>query len=183
MTVLEIDRPEPAPSAPVQRPGRLVLVLAILTMLAALAVLFFGARLTLALVDDDLALAGARDAVLADARQAAMNLNTLNPVDVQGGLDLWEQSSTGAVLEEFRRNRETYAAFVVEAKRSTEASVVDAAVAELDVRAGLARVLIGVDVIVRPEGQEPVLSRQRLQLEMARTPDGTWKVSRIAPVR
>lgn len=185
MTVLEKDRPAPVQSAPAGRPGggKVVLVLAVLTMLAVLAALFFGVRLGLAVTDDNLALAQARDTVLVDARQAAVNLNTLNPADVQAGLSLWEQSSTGSVLEEFQRNRETFAQFVTEAKRSTEASVVDAAVAELDVRAGIARVLIGVDVIVRPEGQEPVLSRQRLQLEMTRTIDGVWKVSRIAPVR
>lgn len=184
MTVLDDERPvppSPAPGGP--RDGKLVLVLAVLTMLAVLTALFFGVRLGLALTDDDLALAQARDTVLIDARQAAINLNTLNPADVAAGLDLWERTSTGTVLEEFQRNRETYARFVLEAKRSTEASVVDAAVAELDVRAGIARVLVGVDVVVRPENQEPVLSRQRLQLEMTRTPDGVWKVSKIAPVR
>jgi Mce-associated membrane protein len=186
MTVVENDRPTPAlptPTTQARRPGRPMLVLAVLTMLAVLAALFFGVRLGLALTDDDLALAQARDAVLVDARQAAINLNTLNSADVQAGLDLWAQSTTGTVLEEFQRNRETYAKFVAEAKRSTEASVVDAAVAELDPRAGLARVLVGLDVIVRPEGQEPLLSRQRLQLEMTLTPDGVWKASRIAPVR
>lgn len=183
MTVVEHDRPAPAPPAPAERPGKRLLVLAVLTMVALLAALFVGVRLVLALTDDGLALAQARDAVLVDARQAAINLNTLNAADVQAGLDLWEQSSTGAVLEEFRRNRETYAKFVQEAGRSTEASVVDAAVAELDERAGKARVLVGVDVVVRPEGQEPVLSRQRLQLEMTRMPDGVWKANRIVPVR
>lgn len=183
MTVVDDDdRPAPTAPAPTGRPGTPVLVLALLTMLALLAALFFGARLVLALTDDDLALAKARDAVLVDARQAAINLNTLSSADVDAVLDLWERSSTGPVLEEFRRNRQTYAKFVGEARRSTEASVVDAAVAELDARAGRARVLVGVDVVVRPEGQEPVLSRQRLQLEMTRMPDGVWKVSRIAPV-
>ncbi|MGQ0576140.1 MAG: hypothetical protein ACT4RN_18345 [Pseudonocardia sp.] len=174
----------PAPAAAAPRSGpTLVLVLAILAMLAALAALFFGVRFGLALTDDDLELAQVRDAVLVDARQAAINLNTLDSANVQGGLDLWEQTSTGTVLEEFARNRETYATFVAESKRSTEASVVDAAVAELDTRAGIARVLVGVDVVVRPDGQEPVLSRQRLQLEMTRVDGGVWKVSRIAPVR
>ena len=54
--------------------------------------------------------------------------------------------------------------------------------AELDVRAGTARVLIGVDVKVVPQGQDPVVTRQRLQLEMTRTDTG-WKASRLAPVR
>jgi Mce-associated membrane protein len=183
MTMVDNERPAAVAAAPARRPGKPVLALALLAMLALLAALFFGVRLILALTDDGLALAKARDAVLVDARQAAINLNTLNSADVNAGLDLWERSSTGPVLEEFQRNRDTYAKFVGQAKRSTEATVVDAAVAELDARAGRARVLVGVDVVVRPEGQEPVLSRQRLQLEMTRMPDGVWKVSRIAPVR
>lgn len=182
MTLVEERLPSP-PERAAPRSNRTVLVLAMLAMLAALAMLFFGVRFGLALTDDDLEFAAARDAVLVDARQSAINLNTLNSADVEAGLNLWEQTSTGTVLEEFQRNRETYAKFVAEAKRSTEASVVDAAVAEMDIRAGIARVLVGVDVVVRPEGQEPVLSRQRLQLEMTRTIDGVWKVSKVAPVR
>jgi Mce-associated membrane protein len=167
-------------STPAATPLR---VLALLVALAALGALFFGVRWGLAATDDDLELARTRDAVLLDARQAAINLNTLDHADVEAGLDLWEQSSTGAVLEEFQRNRAQYAQFVAESGRTTEATVVDAAVAELDVRAGIARVLVGVDVVVRPQGEEPVLTRQRLQLEMTRLESGVWKVSKLAPVR
>jgi Mce-associated membrane protein len=180
MTVTD-DRP-PKPAAATSDTSTVVRVLALLTALAALAALFFGVRWGLAATDDGLELAETRDVVLADARQAAINLNTLDHRDVEGGLDLWEQSSTGTVLEEFRTNREQYAQFVAESGRVTEATVTDAAVAELDTRAGTARVLIGVDVQVTPEGQEPVLTRQRLQLEMTRTDQG-WKVSQLAPVR
>jgi Mce-associated membrane protein len=177
MTVVQNERPTPVP------PGPIVLVLAILTMLATLAALFFGTRLVLALTDDGLELAAARDTVVADARQAAVNLNTLNSADIDAGLDLWEQSSTGPMLEEYQRNRETYARFLREAKRDTEATVVDAAVSEIDVHTGTARVLIGIDVVLRPEGREPLISRQRMQIEMTRLPDGVWKASGIVPVR
>lgn len=181
MTVTTDDRPEQAAAAGGGAPTP-VRVLAVLTALAALAALFFGVRWGLAATDDGLELAETRETVLQDARQAAINLNTLDHRDVEAGLDLWEQTSTGTVLEEFRTNREQYAQFVAESKRTTEATVTDAAVAELDTRAGIARVLLGVDVQVTPEGQEPVLTRQRLQLEMTRTDEG-WKVSRLSPVR
>lgn len=180
MTITD-DLP-PTPAAKWGGVSTRVRVLALLTALAAIAALFFGVRWALAATDDGFELAQARDAVLVDARQAAINLNTLDHRDVQAGLDLWEQTSTGSVLEEFRANREQYAQFVAESKRTTEATVTDAAVAELDLRAGVARVLVGVDVQVTPEGQEPVLTRQRLQLEMTRTPEG-WKASSLAPVR
>lgn len=166
------------------RPGgnrAAVRVLAVLVAVAALAALFFGTRWVLALTDDGLALAQEREAVLVDARQAAININSLDYRDVEAGLNLWEQSSTGAVLEEFRANREEYGRAVSETRRVTEATVVDAAVAELDQRAGIARVLVGVDVRVVPEAGEPMLTRQRLQLEMTRTDQG-WKLSRVSPV-
>jgi Mce-associated membrane protein len=186
MTVLEKPTtqqqdPDPAPSRrlPAITPVR---ALAALVALTALAALFFGGRWALALGDEGLELAAEREAALVDARQAAINLNTLDHQNVTNGLDLWEQTSTGTLLDEFRANRAEYEQVVTQARRATVATVPDAAVAELDVRAGTARVLVAVDVEVRPEGQEPVITRQRLELEMTRTDQG-WKASRVAPVR
>lgn len=159
-----------------------VRVLAVLTVLAALAAVFFGTRWVLALNSGDLELAAARDAVLIDAQQAAINLNTLDGSKVDAGLDLWEQTSTGPLLDEFKAHRTDYAKLVSDSKRVTQATVLDAAVAQLDVRTGTARVIVGVDVKVTPEGQQPIVTRQRLQLEMTRTPSG-WKPSRLSPVR
>lgn len=186
MTVLEKPRtqqkdPSPAPprrsleTTPIR-------VFAALVAIAAIAALFFGGRWVLALGDDGLELAAQREAVLVDARQAAISLNTLDYRNVAPGLDLWEQTSTGTLLDEFRANRAEYEQVVTQAKRVTVATVPDAAVAELDVRAGTARVLLAVDVRVSPEGQAAVSTRQRLELEMTRTDQG-WKASRVAPVR
>ncbi len=149
---------------------------------AAVVALVFGVLWVLALSSGSLALARDRDAVLVDARQAAINLNTLDYRNVDAGLDLWQQSSTGSVLAEFQQNRDQYAKLVQESKRTTVATVPDAAVTELDERAGVARVLVAVDVTVTPDGQPPAVTRQRLQMEMTRTPDG-WKVSKLSPVR
>jgi Mce-associated membrane protein len=156
--------------------------LVVAVVLAAAAAVAFGTLWVLAASSGSLAMARDRDAVLADARQAAINLNTLDYRNVAAGLDLWQQSSTGQVLAEFQQNREQYAKLVQESRRATVASVADAAVTELDEHAGVARVLVAVDVTVTPEGQEPAVTRQRLQMEMTRTPDG-WKVSKLSPVR
>jgi Mce-associated membrane protein len=187
MTVL--DKPAERAPAPDDESGRRrgpafspAAALVALVALAAVAAVFFGARFVLSLNDEGLELAAEREAVLVDARQAAINLNSLDYHNVQAGLDLWEQTSTGPLLDEFRANRAEYEQVVTEARRVTVATVQDAAVAELDVRAGIARVLVGLDVEVRPEGQDPVVTRQRLQLEMTRTDDG-WRASRVAPVR
>ncbi|GAA1878478.1 hypothetical protein GCM10009836_69830 [Pseudonocardia ailaonensis] len=148
------------------------LVLAIVAGVLWLTTLLSGSR----------KLAEERDDVLVAARQSAISLNTLDWHDVDGGLDRWESVSTGSVLDEFRTNRAQYAQFVAQAKRTTAATVSDAAVSELNDQSGVARVLVGVDVQVTPDGQQPIPTRQRLQLEMTRA-DGTWKVSKLAPVR
>jgi Mce-associated membrane protein len=186
MTVLDTHQddasaPERARRRRLPAPRPLVALVA-LVVLAAVAALFFGARWVFALNDDGLELAAERDTVLVDAQQAAINLNSLDYTNVGPGLDLWEQTSTGTLLDEFRANRADYEKIVTDSERVTTATVTDAAVAELDIRAGTARTLVGLDVEVRPDGQDPVVTRQRLQLEMTRTDQG-WKASRVAPVR
>jgi Mce-associated membrane protein len=186
MTVLE--KPTTTPKDPDPAPPRRrveitpVRALAVLVALAALAALFFGGRWVLAVNDEGLELAAERETALVAARQAAINLNTLDYRNVAPGLDQWEQISTGTLLDEFRANRPEYEQVVAQAKRVTVATVPDAAVAELNVRAGTARALVAVNVEVRPEGQAPVVTRSRLELEMTRTDQG-WKASRVAPVR
>ena len=180
MTLLdERDAGSGPAAAPRRDPVRL---LTILVAVAAVVTLALGVLWAFTVTDDSLDLAQARDVVLVDARQAAINLNTLDSANVEPGLDLWEQSSTGGLLEEFRANRAEYAGLVTESGRSTAASVTDAAVAELDLRAGVARVVVGVDVQVTVPDQDPVLLRQRLQIEMTRTEQG-WKASRADVVR
>jgi Mce-associated membrane protein len=164
-----------------QAPTRLGRVLPVASVVAAVLALVFGALWLIALNSDAVTVASDRDAVLTDARQAVLNLNTLDYHDAQAGLDLWIQSSTGSVRDEFVKNRDAYAQLVTQQKRTTTATVSDAAVGELDSRSGVARVLLGVDVTVTPEGQQPTVTRQRIEAEMTRTDDG-WKVSALDPL-
>ncbi len=157
-----------------------ILVLAVLAVLACAAAGWFGLSWYRAAHDESLELAATRDVVLREAQQAAVNLNTLDFERVEQTLDLWEQSATGRVAEEYRRNRETYARAITDARAKTEARVLDAAVAELEPRAGTAVVLVAADVtVIALQAQPPV--RQRLQIEMTRTGQG-WKASAVAPL-
>lgn len=153
-------------------------------MPAAVAVIaagWFGASWYRAAHDESLASGLARDTVLQDAQQATVNLNTLDHRRPSDGLALWEQSATGSLLEEVRANRATYARVITDAGTITTARILDGAVAELDERAGTARVLVGVDVTsVRPRGEASCV-RRRIQLEMRRT-QAVWKVDKLAPV-
>ncbi|MDT7704558.1 MAG: Mce-associated rane protein [Pseudonocardiales bacterium] len=193
MTVLDDDvRGDGAPDGaavdvaePNQRRGPRISLrraLTVLVAVAAVVAVVLGVLWVMALNSSSLALARDRDAVLVSAKQAAIALNTLDYRNTDAGLNQWEQVSTGSVLGEFQQNRADYAKAVTDSKRSTVATVPDAAVGELDERAGVARVLVGVDVTVTPDGQPPVVTRQRLQLEMTRVGD-VWKVSKLNPVR
>jgi Mce-associated membrane protein len=157
------------------------LVVAVLALIACVLAGWFGLSWFRAAHDESIALGMVRETVLQDAQQSAVNLNTLNYRLVQDGFKLWEQSATGTVLEEFRKNRDVYERTVTESKTSSTARVHDGAVAELDDQAGTARVLLGVDVTYTPEQRAASCVRQRLQLHMKRTPDG-WKVDHLAPV-
>ncbi len=160
-------------------------VVAVLAAVALLAAGWFGLSWYRAAHDESLALGMARDVVLQDAQQATVNLNTLDYRRVQDGLTLWEQSATGTLLDEVRANRDTYARAITDAKTITTARTLDGAVAELDDRAGTARVLIGVDVTSHREQGDASCVRRRMQLEMRRggsRGDAVWKVDKLAPV-
>jgi Mce-associated membrane protein len=159
---------------------------------------WFGLSWYQAAHDGSLAAGTARDTVLQDAQQATINLNTLDYRRVQDGLALWEQSATGSLLDEVRANRATYAQVITESRTATTAGALDGAVAELDERAGTARVLVGVDVTTVHDGGQASCVRRRIQLEMRRSSGagvpqnpgagaplgaGTvWKVDKLAPV-
>lgn len=157
------------------------MVVAVLALSACLLAGWFGVAWFRAAHDESIALGMVRDTALLEAQQAAINVNTLDHRRVQDGLDLWEQSATGAALEEFRTNRDDYVRTVTDLKTTSTARVLDGAVAELNDLAGTAKVLVGVDVTYAPEQREASCVRQRLQLEMKRTPPG-WKIEKIAHV-
>ncbi|MDQ3827204.1 MAG: hypothetical protein M3325_16345 [Actinomycetota bacterium] len=178
---------------------RLTVVLAVLAALAVGLAGWFGVSWYRTARDASLTSGSARDAVLQDAEQATINLNTLDYRRVQDGLALWEQSATGSLLDEVRANRATYAQVITDSKTATTASTLDGAVAELDEHAGTARVLVGVDVTAVRDGGPASCVRRRIQLEMRRSnadvpqgsgagvPQGSggatvWKAEKLAPV-
>lgn len=158
-----------------------IAVAAVLAVLATGTAGWFGISWYRAAHSESLDLAATRDVVLREAQQIAVNLNTLDYENVQPGLDRWISSSTGQLGNEFRSNRESYADAITQARTKTQARVLDAAVAELNPTAGTARVLLIVDVTASKDEGEPVVNRQRLQMEMSRTEQG-WKASGIQPV-
>lgn len=126
-----------------------------------------------------------REEVLRDARTVILNLEAINYETLDADLARWESSVTGQLLEDFRASRDRYADQVRKSQAKAEATVVDAAVVELNVTAGTADVLVFVNLVTteHKDGKETgrAEKHQRLKLEMTRTDDG-WKASQAGPV-
>jgi len=129
--------------------------------------------------------AAMREDVLRDARQVILNLEAIDYQTVDADLARWESSVTGPLLEEFRSSRDRYSEQIRGTQARAEATIVDAAVTELNPTAGTASVLVFVNLITieHKDGKEAgrAEKRQRIKLELTRTDDG-WKASQAGPV-
>lgn len=128
--------------------------------------------------DPDAGLAAARDAAIEAGAEAAKTLNTLDYTNLEEGLDRWEAVTTGDLHEELVSRRAAGGTELADARTRTEATVRTAALAEFDAREGTARLLVALDVDIRPENGEARTSQLRLSLTLAETADG-WKASGI----
>ncbi|MFN2477826.1 MAG: hypothetical protein ABR615_01445 [Pseudonocardiaceae bacterium] len=158
-----------------------IMVVAVVAVIAFAAAGWFGVSWYRAAHGKSLVVGTDRDTVLGDAQRAMVTLNTLDYRRVQDGLALWEQSTTGALLSQLRANRDAYARAITDSAAVTTASILDAAVASINERAGTAEVLLGVDVTSQSEQGDPSCAHRRVRLDMVRA-GSTWKVSTLAPV-
>jgi Mce-associated membrane protein len=162
-------------------------VAGVVALLGLLGILVFGASWWFAGHGSDAETAITRDDALVAARQIAVNLQTLDHATVDRGLDTWQDSATGPLLDEFRKNRQQYADQVRTARVSSTARVIDVALSSLDVAAGTARAIASVDVKTVQEVNGtlslPITRQVRIQLDLVRTPDAGWKAAQAAAVR
>ncbi|GAA2809676.1 hypothetical protein [Saccharopolyspora taberi] len=141
----------------------------------------FGVSWASAANSDSTSFATERDNALEAGRQGVVNFHTLDYRDVQRGLDLWVESSTGPLRDEVQRGRQANAERIQQAKTVTEGKVLDAALTELDERAGKAMMIAVVEFTATPEGQQPAVKRTRYQVELTRDGD-RWKLSNLGAV-
>jgi Mce-associated membrane protein len=129
------------------------------------------------------ALAQTRDQALQAGEQAVQNFNTLDYRHVGQGLNLWEQSSTGALRAQIVAGRAQFEQQVEQAKTITTAKILDAAVVSLNIRAGTASIIAAVQINVVPGKGAPVSKQARLIGQLTRTAQG-WKLTSLgqAPV-
>lgn len=126
----------------------------------------------------DAAFARTRDTVLAAGEQAVQNLNTLDHDDVDRGLDVWENSTTGDLHTQLVQGRADFAKQVRQAGTVSTAKVLSGAVTELDARTGRAAVMVALRITVTAPGGKPAVKESRLLGELTRTSAG-WKLSAL----
>lgn len=120
--------------------------------------------------------ADAREAALDGARQAAINLTSMNPDDVEGSVKTMESSSTGDMLNQITENRAKLVQAATDSKSKLESSVLGASLTELNTDDDTAKALIVLSQTTTAPNQAP--SKQRITWTLSlQNADGTWKAA------
>jgi Mce-associated membrane protein len=156
-------------------------LLGVVAALAVLAAAWFGWSWWSAAHDDSLARGRDRDAVLAAASTELVALNTIDYRTGAADVDRWIDAATGQYGHDLAGDRQLQIDRATSTKTVSTASLVQAAVTELDPAAGTARLIAVLDVRVGTAGAAPVPKQSRLTVDFARVGDA-WKVGAVQAV-
>ncbi|MEV0682092.1 hypothetical protein AB0I60_36775 [Actinosynnema sp. NPDC050436] len=156
-------------------------VAAVLAVLAAGYALWAGVSWWSSETNDSVSFSREREEVLRVGQVGIANFTTLDYKKVDEDLNRWLDSSTGDLRTEIETGRDTRKKQIADAKTVTVSRVLDAAVTDLDDRAGKAHLIAVVETTVTPEGAQPVKKVNRYQTNLTRTEAG-WKLSALGPV-
>lgn len=131
--------------------------------------------------DDALGYGKARDSVLTAAQRGIARLNTVDPADLDRDLGGWLDTTTGALHDQLSRTHSADAASLKTSGTATRGTVTDAAVTELDTRAGTAKVIATVQVRLTPRTGTATTDRKRFEADLSRTGHG-WKLAALTAV-
>ncbi|BBA96996.1 hypothetical protein RVR_2544 [Actinacidiphila reveromycinica] len=131
--------------------------------------------------DDALSYGKARDAALGAGERGVARLNTVDAAHVDRDLDGWLGVTTGPLHEQLTRTHASDTATMKAAGTTTAGTVTDAAVTELDTRAGTAKLIVTVQVRLTPKSGAATTDRKRFEADLARTA-GTWKLAALTAV-
>ncbi|WP_370939042.1 hypothetical protein [Amycolatopsis sp. cg13] len=165
-------------SGPVFLSGRVLTALAVVAVLAAA---WFGWSWWSAAQDDSLARGRARDAVLAAASTSLVTLNTIDYRTSAVDVDRWISATTGQYGKDLSGDRQMQIDRAKRAKIVSTASLVQAAVTDLDPSAGTARLIAILNVRVSTGDGAPSAKQARLAVDFARDGDA-WKIGAVQAV-
>ncbi|MBO0833974.1 MAG: hypothetical protein J2P28_00470 [Actinobacteria bacterium] len=127
-----------------------------------------------------LSVARTRDAALQAAEQAAVNLNTLDYRHARSDLNLWLDSSTGALHKGIAQDLQQEMQVAQQQKLVTSATVLDGAVTRLDVGSGTANVMLAMTFKVQVSGSRPASKFESELGTVRKTPAG-WRLASLCP--
>ncbi|MET7996293.1 hypothetical protein ABZU76_35930 [Amycolatopsis sp. NPDC005232] len=156
-------------------------LLVVVPVLAVLAAAWFGWSWWRAAHDDALARGRDRDAVLAAASTELVALNTIDYHNGGADVDRWIGATTGQYGANLAGDRQLQLDRATSTKTVSTASLLQAAVTDLDPAAGTARVIAVLDVRVSTGGGAAVPKQARLTVDFARDGDA-WKVGGVQAV-
>lgn len=131
--------------------------------------------------DQALSYGKARDSVLTAGQRGIARLNTVDPAHLSDDLDGWLTTTTGALHDQLARTHSADAASLKASGTATVGTVTDAAVTELDTRAGTARLIATVQVRLTPRTGAATTDRKRFEADLSRT-GGGWKLAALTAV-
>ncbi|WP_410568586.1 hypothetical protein [Amycolatopsis sp. cmx-4-61] len=154
---------------------KLLVVAAVLSVLAAA---FAGWSWWRAASDDSFARARSRDEVLAAAGPELVTLNTIDYRTAAADVDRWTAATTGQYEKDLAGDRQLQIDRASSSRTVSSASLVRAAVTEIDPSRGVARLLAVLDVRVSTAGAPAAPRLNRLTVDVSRSPSG-WKIAGV----
>lgn len=180
----EVDEvtPQGPPAAGGARFDRVHVLLAGLVLLSLVVLTTGSIAWSRAEVDASIEYAASRDRVLVEATQAVEVLNTLDHDDLDAGLAAWVEVSTGTLRDQLSSLRpEDREALGATGSVST-ATVLDAGLTELDLRAGSATGIFVVEITVDAGTGPAEAKRSRYVGDLVRGDDDRWRFASLLPV-
>jgi Mce-associated membrane protein len=131
--------------------------------------------------DEGLSFAADRDGALRAGRQQVADLTTVDSHDVDGALRHWLSVTTGPLHDQLAATTETTRTTLRQAGTVATGTVLDAAVSELDQRAGTAKLLVSVEITTVKPGEPDATKRNRFVAGLSRS-QGDWKLATLDQV-
>ncbi|RMI30926.1 hypothetical protein EBN03_20060 [Nocardia stercoris] len=147
---------------------------AVWAVVALVAAGWFGVGWARAMWFTDGPRAAARDSALDAARQAAINLSSMNPDNVDGSIDTMQSSMTGDMLDQLHQNRDRIKQAAQQSKAKVDAKVLGSALTSLDSERTKATAIVVLQLTQSAPGVPAQMFRTTWTLDMTAT-GGTWK--------
>ncbi|WP_159080514.1 hypothetical protein [Nocardia suismassiliense] len=163
-----------------KQPPRVVTAAAVGALAVALvAALWFGGSWARAAFFTDGPRADARDAALAAASQAAINMTTIKVEDIPGSLALARSSMTGKILDSANQNRQKSEEMAQQAAVGMQSQVQVAALTSLNSELDKATALVVLKVTEVKQDKSASSYRYSWSLDMTKEGD-VWKTEQVA---